>query len=232
MPQIMKYIIYITLLFCFTIAACQQVPNKEAMNQIVNGVKEGKWVQYVTELDSVVKDTNSPCFREVIFYKAGVPYGKAGRYYKSGKIFSEGTYINGRIKDALKCYYESGALLAETPTPDDNGKLNGIAKWYYESGKLQTEIPYVNGKVNGVKKIYYENGKLQEEDPKTDGEINGTVRIYYESGKLKEEDIYVVGKISGGKLYYEDGKLKAEVTYTNGIQGTPIYYDENGKEVK
>jgi antitoxin component YwqK of YwqJK toxin-antitoxin module len=169
----MKPFLFLIIFASFTIGACQQENSKEgAINQKVNGLKEGKWVQYVNELDSVVMDTNTPCFREITFYRAGIPYGESARYYKSGKLFAKSTYVNGKPMSALKAYYESGALLFET-APIISGRQNGTAKWYFENGKLQTEIPYINGKVNGTKKIYYESGQLKEEDPKTDDEING-----------------------------------------------------------
>ena len=75
-------------------------------------------------------------------------------------------------------YYKSGALWIETPYV--NGKEHGIVKWYYESGALMAETPYVNGKAHGISRLYYESGALQNEIPYVRGKIHGIVRIFEE----------------------------------------------------
>ena len=54
--------------------------------------------------------------------------------------------------EVTKLYYESGALMVETPYV--NGKMHGIEKWYYESGALMAEIPYVDSEIHGIVKSY------------------------------------------------------------------------------
>jgi len=54
--------------------------------------------------------------------------------------------------EVKKEYYESGALLSETPHV--NGESHGIRKHYYLSGALRRETPYVNGKRHGIEKHY------------------------------------------------------------------------------
>ena len=73
-------------------------------------------------------------------------------YYKSGALWWEIPYVNGKMHGIEKWYYESGALMAEIPYVD--GKRHGIAKWYYASGALQIETPYVRGKMHGIVKSY------------------------------------------------------------------------------
>jgi len=51
-----------------------------------------------------------------------------------------------------KNYYKSGALYWETPYV--NGKMHGIEKWYHESGALWREIPYVDSEIHGIVKNY------------------------------------------------------------------------------
>ena len=78
--------------------------------------------------------------------------------------------------EVTKLYYESGALMVETPYV--NGKRHGIEKWYYESGALRREAPYVNGKKHGIDKFYYESGALMVETPYVRGNIHGIVKSY------------------------------------------------------
>jgi len=54
--------------------------------------------------------------------------------------------------EVIKIYYKSGALWWETPYV--NGKRHGIEKGYYESGALEWETPYVEGKKHGIEKEY------------------------------------------------------------------------------
>jgi antitoxin component YwqK of YwqJK toxin-antitoxin module len=93
----------------------------EAKNQIINDVKEGKWVEYVKNDTEVTTDTNAPFYR-LTFYVSDKPYGIVRGYFKRGK------------------------LRVETPYMD--GEKNGIEKVYYKSGKIWKEIPYQDGKLD------------------------------------------------------------------------------------
>ena len=106
--------------------------------------------------------------------------------------------------EVIKFYYESGALLAETPFVD--GMEHGIKKWYYESGALRRESQYENGKRHGIDKIYYESGTLLVVTPYVRGNIHGIVKSY-EEGK---SSIYRLA-------LYEKGHKVASVKF--GING-------------
>jgi antitoxin component YwqK of YwqJK toxin-antitoxin module len=64
--------------------------------------------------------------------------------------------INNDGDEIRRGYYKSGALWWETSYV--NGKRHGIDKWYRKSGALSWEIPYVNGEVHGIEKYYDEDG--------------------------------------------------------------------------
>jgi antitoxin component YwqK of YwqJK toxin-antitoxin module len=178
----------------------------EAKNEMRNGVKEGKWVEYVDSSFNTISDTNAPYYSLEI-YKEGEVCGIYHAYYKSGKIRTEVPFTNGKKNGLLKEYYEGGELMSETPFIDD--KENGVAKEYYENGELRTIMPYTYGDENGVGKFYYENGNLHFEIPFTNNKINGIV-----------------------KKYYKSGNLESETTYIDGKEGLTINYDENGNEFK
>jgi len=150
----------------------------EAKNEMVNGVKEGKWVEYLDSTYRITKDTNSPFFRLVI-YNTGKPIGIARDYLKNGKLMLELPYVNGKPNGVEKTYYESGKLESEIPLVD--GKANGVEKTYYEKGTIEFEYPFTNGKENGVEKWYGDNGKLWRETTYVNGVANA-IKDYDSTG--------------------------------------------------
>lgn len=178
----------------------------EAKNLMVNGLKEGKWVEYLRR-DSTATDTT---WYKLSIYKAGMIIGKSRIYY-------DGEY---------------GKYVAEE-IPYINGKINGISKEYYKGGKLKYEIPYTNNKINGVMKGYWETSALAGKYPYTNDEKNGVVKGYYENGRLAGETPFTNGKENGvEKRYDENGKIESETTYTNGVVDTTKNYDKYGNEIK
>lgn len=193
-----KLFLILILLVSFMLPAIGQMDsgftNKaEAKNQVVNGVKEGKWVE------------NSPIYvgyYTLTIYKAGKPLGIVRQYYPDGKLYLQSIYHNGKKNGLEKTYNESGQLEVETLFVND--LRNGIEKCYFASanykatvyidgrteemgpqdsldGKLIIETPWVNGKINGVQKQYYSNGKVQFETPYANN-IPGPTRGYDRNG--------------------------------------------------
>jgi antitoxin component YwqK of YwqJK toxin-antitoxin module len=183
----------------------------EAKNLMVNGAKEGKWVEYIDTNYKVVSDSNAPYY-SLTMYKAGKEYGIRHGYYKSGKLLFETPYVDGKVNGVDKGYYENGTLMYEAT--NTNGKLNGLYKDYYKNGKLETEAPFKNDSENGIEKDYDTNGILEQETPVA----------------WSTEDSININGIQKG--YYESGKLKYETTYANGVKGATKSYDENGKEIR
>jgi len=153
----------------------------EAKNLMVNGLKEGKWVEYVNASDlglGLFEDNDS--VYKLTVYKRGYSFGIVRIYKLDGKLWCE--------------------------IPCQNGKENGLEKEYGKTGKICIlEIPWEDGKISGKMKEYYESGKLQREAPYSDNEANGIAKEYYESGKLKEETTYINGFISVRKFYDKNG---------------------------
>jgi antitoxin component YwqK of YwqJK toxin-antitoxin module len=177
-----------------------------AKNKLINGKKEGKWLEYSDYYGHVIVDSNAPSYKLTV-YKNDRPDGIVRQFYKSGK--------------------------RQQITPYLNGKRNGVERGYYENGRMFTEVTYVNGVLNGPWKEYFVSGKLKSNTPYTDGKINGVDTLYYESGKLRAEHPYTYSVRNGtSKIYYENGNLKSTTVYNNGVKGETINYDENGKEIK
>jgi antitoxin component YwqK of YwqJK toxin-antitoxin module len=234
----MKHFIILLLFFFF---ACNAADNRneqgftnkaEAKNQMVNGLKEGKWVEHMDTNYDIVPDTNAPNYALTI-YKAGKAFGISRGYYKSGKLLSETPYVDGKINGLEKGYYENGSLMYESPMI--NGKTNGVYKEYYLNGKLEMEGLYSNDSLHIIKD-YNENGILERITPytfsnKDSCRIDGVQKSYYEDGKVREEVTYNNSKIIGiSKEYYESGKLKSEVHWIDGkVSGDRKNYYESGK---
>ena len=160
----MKFIIGI-LFLSFTINAFGQqdsgFTNKaEAKNQMVNGLKEGKWNERVGEDNEPSNDTGSHYYRLVI-YKAGIPDGLSRQYFFDGILLRE--------------------------VPYKNGVMNGLLKEYYPSGKLRIECPFTNAKINGVFKRYSPDGNYIEETTYTNG-AKGTTKHFDIQGNQYDDN--------------------------------------------
>ncbi len=205
--------IYLTLIIfiLFSRNAFGQTPidsgftNKaEAKNLMVNGLREGKWVEYRGDyVDSI--DTLTAYWLTV--YKKGKYYGINRGYYKSGKM-----HIEASVKNDI---------------------ADGTWKEYYENGKLKQEILFWHGLVHGIWKQYYENGNIEEESAylsdSIDGKENGINKEYYENGTLKLETSIKNGELNGlEKGYYRDGKIMYQTPFKDGNPGTRIWFDPEG----
>src|SRR5579863_6711406 len=79
----------------------------EAKNLMVNGLKEGRWIEYSDASNHYTQDTNSPYYT-LSTYKAGNLYGIVREYYKSGNICIETPYVNGKKNGIERGYYKNG----------------------------------------------------------------------------------------------------------------------------
>lgn len=176
----------------------------EAKNLMVDGVKEGKWVEYFKITDKMEDQTNNsdaPVFRLTI-YKAGKPVGMVREYYKNGKLKSEIPYKNGDINGVEKEYDENGELVAIDTLV--NGQGSGVIRTYYANGKVKIEYPFAKDRMLVESKLCVPGliGCVY-------GAINGTI-----------------------KKYYSNGKLKSETACFEGKNGSTIRFDKNGNEIK
>ena len=227
----------------------------EAKNLIVNGKKEGKWLEFLVRKFVVGGATYTDTFGyKLLMYKDGKPFGMVRGYnLENGRLHSETPYSEGKGNGIEKIYDENGKLGMEIPlvndsingieklydvkngiqydTPYINGKKNGIAKGFYKSGKLMYSYPYTNGVENGVFIDYYENGNIEFLRPFTNGKvINDTVKHFFDNGLLEWEMPYGNDKPNGvAKDFYMNGKLKSQTIYTNGVEGITTSYDPKGK---
>lgn len=249
---VMKYmfVIALSLLFALNTYGQQNYPDSgftnkaEAKNLIVNGKKEGKWLEYFDFTNKgecfETKDTNHAWFYRLTVYNAGIPNGIVREYLNGGEhlLRDEVTYNEGIKNGVERSYYVDGKPYfvipytngkknglqieylywgqSRTETPYSDDKKNGIEKQFYANGTLNWTRPYRNNKLNGIEKEYDSNAKLYWEIPYVDSVINGTEREYDTSGRVVEEISYVNSKINGDlKIYNSNGKLWSELEYTD-----------------
>lgn len=179
--------------------------NKDsAKNQMVNGAKEGKWVEYFKVSDKLEVETNNrnaPIFRLTV-YKSGNPVGIVREYYKNGKLKSE--------------------------IPYNKGDINGVEKEYAENGELVVIDTLVNGQGSGEIRVYYGNGKIKIEYPFTKDRMMVEAKLYV-PGLIDCVYAAINGTI---KTYYENGNLKSETICSEGKNGLTKRFDKNGNEIK
>jgi antitoxin component YwqK of YwqJK toxin-antitoxin module len=174
----MKHFLILILSLLTVTAFAQEYPDSgftniaEAKNLTVNGLKEGKWIEYKISYDDGVTDT--PSYRLEIFIK-DTPVGMVRDYY-----------LDNKLKGTVFCIH---------------GKENGVAKTYYLNGKLESITPYIHGKINGTYKRFYDTGILWQDMPYTDNEINGTVKEYDKYGNIEREFVYKLGRKKSVKTY-------------------------------
>jgi antitoxin component YwqK of YwqJK toxin-antitoxin module len=174
----MKPLILICVLF-FSLSSFGQQPeypdsgftNKaEAKNLMVNGKKEGKWVEYVDTTNPGVYVSTA---YHLFVYKDGKPFGIEHTYDRKGNLESVIPYVNGLKNGVEKVYIGIG--LTEYPFVNDT--INGVVKRYNQHGQIVRESPHVKGKLDGITKDYYNDGKLWCETPFTNDKYNGLRKI-------------------------------------------------------
>ncbi len=158
LKNIVKPILILLLSFSFTLAALGQDLNgfankSEAKNQVANGVKDGKWIEYYNMFKNVTNDTAISIFYSLTIYKAGEPVGIRRFYYMNGQLEGIIPFKDGKEDGVAKEYYPDGKL--EVKTPYKQGKIEGVRSWYYKSGQLKNETVYTND-IPGVSTDYYE----------------------------------------------------------------------------
>ncbi len=226
MKIITSIILFALLTFQLTFAQAQEVLSDsgftdiaEAKNVTVNGVKQGKWVEFVDNFDRPVSSEKDAVYNHLIIYKDGLPVGLLRKYDRGTKqLFCTIPYSNGKRNGIMKkYYYYNRGVKSEIPFINDT--VFGIVKDYYETtGRMKCETPYVGNLMNGLQKSYHPDGlTVSSEVTFASGKRNGLTKEYYADGKLQYEIPYFEDKKQGiEKMYREDGGVAWEATYING----------------
>ncbi len=136
----------------------------EAKNLTVNGLKEGKWVEYLGDDDSTNTIDSTATYFRLVIYKSGKYDGIVRDYFNfvgtgadgvDGDIYCECTYIKGEKNGICRIYNKNHSLRDEIPYTDNY--VNGIMKEYFENGGIRNETRYTNGRKRAIKS-FDENG--------------------------------------------------------------------------
>jgi antitoxin component YwqK of YwqJK toxin-antitoxin module len=238
-----KLIIILSLFFSLASFAQKPLPEdgftdkNEATNKTVNGIKKGKWIQYIGIWGDTITNTKEAFGYGLIEYKLNKPIGVVRYYFTSDTITgtNRGKFVYAvpaiDLTDVrMVIYYDNGKLHSEAMYA--NGKKDGVEKKFFADGKLQEIIPYTGGKMNGTDKTYYENGNLSDEIPYVNDTVTGISKSYSERGLLLSEVPYSHDKINGVLREYDtSGVLTKEVPFVNGKKNgvLKMYYFFSGK---
>lgn len=128
---------------------------------LVNGVKEGVWIEYHDDGDNIMSITP---------YVRGTVTGPVLTYSNRSQLESMKSFANDILHGPSNTY-KYGKVTSRTPF--EKGIINGKFQEYLNS-KLQREIDYVNGKKDGKIVYYDEEGNVTVEyQYKNDQKISG-----------------------------------------------------------
>ncbi|HET9055961.1 MAG TPA: tetratricopeptide repeat protein [Chitinophagaceae bacterium] len=178
------------------------------------------WIQEFKQYDTTGKLINA------IHFPKGS--GKYTSLHFNGKLYGEGTFVNGYFDGPFKYYYFDGSLESEQSLKF--GETDGSYKNYFYGGALATEGEYKAGKKTGTWKYYKRNGKLSYTEQYENNELNGSQIFYNEDSKISQTNHYKEGLRDSTSNYYDEtGQLSYCINYKNDIPISYTYFDKTGK---
>ncbi len=186
-------------------------------------------------------------------YTKGLKNGNETKWYSSGAIQSECTYITKPYTDAnssnrynldnervdqLKRIGANGSTYYANRTQNYITLFDKKRISYFESGQKSLEYNYSNGMREGTFKEWHNNGKLKSIQEYKNNVINGKNYSYFYNGKPHQ--LFTEYKILNNRydyniyegkyeIYYTDGKPQIIGNYKKGkLQGLYTQYYENG----
>ncbi len=169
----MKSPIYLSIILCISISACDF-----SIMYTKKNAKNGN----NKEIQIVRKYFKNGKLKSEISVKGNLRHGVTKNYSKNGKLLSEVNYSNNKKHGLTINYYSSGKVHSKLNYV--NGFKNGESFWYYENGQVYRVNPFLNGKLHGIQKYYYENGQLMAEVPYKIGLPGMGLKEYTKGGKL------------------------------------------------
>ena len=98
--------------------------------------------------------------------------GKYTAYYKSGKIRSEGNYLNNKGEGEWLFYYENGKIALRKNF--SNGQQVGEWSYYNTDGSIAMKIDDISKIDEAVEISQYKNNKLQSKSAFVNGKKQNT----------------------------------------------------------
>ena len=95
-------ILILSLFFTITAFGQQAIPDSgftnkaEAKNLMVNGLKEGKWCEYMNSQGIIIKDTQNAIYYCLVIYRSGILDGMVHEFnIANGRLEKEAPYSIG-----------------------------------------------------------------------------------------------------------------------------------------
>jgi antitoxin component YwqK of YwqJK toxin-antitoxin module len=224
----------------------------EASNQLIDGVKEGKWVEYykiVNGDEVIVTSKHAPLYRLTI-YKDNKPHGLVREYSRKGKLWSKIYYVRDKLNKIE--YFANGTMNLKDSIMDSDE--HGIIKTYFKDGHLGMQFPFkiqsaggtgihifgpdkhseyiLKGTVHGSMKLYYDSSStiVWMEYPYMNDSVSDSVSTIEFGNPGYKLTVMVSALFKGAfKMYYKSGKLESAVGYINGkLTVQKEYYDKTG----
>lgn len=207
------------------------------LNGELNGLKTAYWPNGKLEsetlydmgtlLEMTEYDTTGKVLNKVKLKNGN---GKFTSLYVTGKLCSEGNYVNGNLEGLYKHYFFDGST--QVLQYFKKGLRDSIYKSYNYGGKLSAEGLYNLGDKAGAWKYYREDGSLSRTEEYKGGKLHGTRTYFFKNGKPDTEIAYKNGDREGlNKKYSEDGALVYQMRYDEDILTGYSYLDKNNQLV-
>lgn len=188
----------------------------KAENKEENGVKVGRWVEYLGSDSLPLADSKGATYVRLTEFKAGKEVEKVFVLYKSLRIYSITSFSakNPGVKHGKSSWFQPNGGTIRT-CYYKNGKLEGLETIFGARERVSIEQYYTDGLLNGPQTTYYVNGKVLSIYEYYDGVLDlkkGTHKVFYPNGEL--EWLYQYDVITGygsTKHYDEDTILIEEI---------------------
>lgn len=116
--------------------------------------------------------------RSEITYVNDFPRGPYRIYYPSGKVEEEGDWQGMKNVNAFKRYHENGRI-AQDFHFNSKGRRDGTQRYYYPSGQPQLTVEVENGLSHGLYQTYYADGSLKEQKQIISGRVDPASVVHY-----------------------------------------------------
>jgi hypothetical protein len=123
-------------------------------------------------------------------------------WHRSGAVWIEGGYIDGKRSGPWTERYADGALRFAGNYKND--KLHGVETWHFPSGAPEWQIGRLEGRRDGEERWWHENGALRRIGQWRADEKHGTFTIFNEHGDVASTGEYRNGEYVSGPVAGDD----------------------------
>lgn len=180
-----------------------------------NNVPEGKFtyfdttgkVRAITQFSdkgtkAYTKLFNSGKLQSEGLYVNEKKHGEWKFYNTDSIVIAEEVYVNGTPSGTWKTYYANGALLEEVAY--ENGEKHGSWKQYFYDGLLKTQGTYKNGKLEGLASFYHPNGRVFISGPYVNNLKDGIWMHLNDTGVAEKREIWSKGYLVSEEFFNKD----------------------------